>query len=150
MLVATTTSTKLTTLVIAKMRKSINRARIFEFSSFLSIYHVENMSACLKENLGFFKFFTETDSSKQKRALLENITPSQLRALSEVCNHLLTKHCKLDIGTRKKLRKKADTLKRVVTRGRNYKQKKKVINQHGKGLVALLPLIASVVGDIFK
>ena len=108
------------------------------------------MSACLKENLGFFRFFTQTDSLKQKRALLENITPSQLRALSEVCNHLLTKHCKLDIGTRKKLRKKADTLKRVVTRGKNYKQKKKVINQHGKGLVALLPLIASVVGDIFK
>merc|ERR1712212_1310726 len=94
MLVATTTSTKLTTLVTAKMRKSINRARIFEFPSFLSIYHVENMSACLKKNLGFFRFFTETDSLKQKRALLENITPSQLRALSEICNHLLTKHCK--------------------------------------------------------
>ena len=108
------------------------------------------MSACLKENLGFFKFFTETDSLKQKRALLENITPSQLRALSEICNHLLTKHCKLDIGTRKRLRKKSNILKRVVTRGRNYKQKKKVINQHGKGLIALLPLIASVVGGILK
>ena len=108
------------------------------------------MSACLKENLGFFRFFTETDSLKQKRALLENITPSQLRALSEVCNHLLTKHCKLDIGTRKRLRKKSDALKRVVTGGRNYKQKKKVVNQHGEGLIALLPLIASVVGSIIK
>ena len=132
------------------MKKSINGVRFLEFSSFLSICHAENMSACLKENLGFFKFFTETDSSKQKRALLENITPSQLRALSEICNHLLTKHCKLDIGTRKRLRKKSDILKRVVTRGRNYKQKKKVINQHGEGLIALLPLIASVVGGILK
>ena len=51
--------------------------------------------------------------------MLENINPSQLRALSEVCNHLLTKHCKLDIGTRKRLRKKSDTLKRDVIRGRN-------------------------------
>ena len=82
--------------------------------------------------------------------MLENITPSQLRALSEICNHLLTKHCKLDIETRKRLRKKSNILKRVVTRGRNYKQKKKVINQHGKGLIALLPLIASVVGGILK
>ena len=47
---------------MAKLRKSINRARLFEFSIFLPIYHVENMSACLKENLGFFKFFTETDN----------------------------------------------------------------------------------------
>ena len=82
-------------------------------------YHVL-MSACHIENLGFFNFFTGTYSLKQKRALFENITPSQLRALSEVCNHLLTKHCKLDIGTRKKLRRKVDTLK-------NYKQKKKVV-----------------------
>ena len=71
------------------MKKSINGVRFLKFSSFLSISHAENMSACLRENLGFFKFFTETDSSKQKRALLENITPSQLRALSEICNHLL-------------------------------------------------------------
>ena len=93
------------------------------------------MSACLKENLGFFKFFTETDSLKQKRALLQNITLSQLRALSKICNHLPTKHCKLGIGTRKRLRKKSDTLKRVVTRSRNYKQNKKVVNQHGVDLL---------------
>ena len=68
------------------------------------------MSTCLKENSGLFNFFTETDNLKQKRTWLENITPSQLRALSEVCNHLLTKHCKLDIGTRKKLKRKGDTL----------------------------------------
>ena len=80
-----------------------------------------------------FKFFTETDNLKQKRALSENITPIQLRELSEICNHLLTKHCKLDIGTRKKLRKKSDTLRKVVTRGRNYTQKKKVVNQYGEG-----------------
>ena len=65
--------------------------RLLGFLSLLPISHAENMSACLKENLGFFKFFTETDSLKQKRALLENITPSQLRALSKICNHLLTK-----------------------------------------------------------
>ena len=46
-----------------------------EFSLFPSICHAENISACLKENLEFFKFFTETDSLEQKRALLENIIP---------------------------------------------------------------------------
>ena len=108
------------------------------------------MSDCLKENLGFFKFFTNTDSQKQKRTLLKNITPSQLRALSEVCNHLLTKHCKLSSRTRRKLRKKVGTLKRVAVKGHNYKTKKKVVTQHGKGLLALLPTLLSVVGGILK
>ena len=73
----TTTATRASTtiLLMTTMKKSINRVRLLEFSSFLSIYHAENISACLKENLGFFKFFTEKDSLKQKRALLENITP---------------------------------------------------------------------------
>ena len=66
----------------------------------------------------------------QKRVLLENITPSQLRVLSETCDYLPIKHCDLDIETRKNSRKKVDTLKRVVTRLKNYKQKKKLVNQH--------------------
>ena len=110
----------------------------------------ENMSDCVKENLGFFKFFTETDSQKQKRALLKNISPSQLRALSEVCYHLLTKHCKLSSRTRKKLKRKVNTLKRVAVKGHNYKAKKKVVTQHGKGLIALLPALLSVVGGLLK
>ena len=108
------------------------------------------MSDCLKENLGFFKFLSKTDSQKQKRALLKNITPSQLRALSEVCNHLLTKHCRLSSRTRNTLRKKVGTLKRVAIKGHNYKAKKKVVTQHGKGLIALLPALLSVVGGILK
>ena len=87
----------ITILLMTTMKKSMNRVRLLEFSSFLSICHAENMSACLKENLGFFKFFNETDSLKQKRALLENINPSQLKALSEICNNLLKNHCKIDI-----------------------------------------------------
>ena len=53
------------------------------------------MSACLKENLGFLKFFVERESEKQKTALLHNITLSKLRVL-------FTKHCKLDYLTRQR------------------------------------------------
>ena len=108
------------------------------------------MSACLKENLGFFKFFVETESEKQKRALLQNITPSQLRALSEVCNHLITKHCKIDYWTRKRLRKKVGTLKRVAIKGKNFKEKKRVVTQHDEGLLKLLPTILSAVESILN
>ena len=53
------------------------------------------MSACLKENLGFLKFFVERESEKQKTALLHNIALSKLRVL-------FTKHCKLDYLTRQR------------------------------------------------
>ena len=107
------------------------------------------MSVCLKQNLGFFKLFSETDSKKQRRALLKHITPSQLRALSEVCNHLLTKHCKLENGKRKKLRKRVNTLKRVSAVKGNYKAKKNIVSQHGKGLLKLIPAIVSALANIF-
>ena len=73
----TTTTTTITATfarLLAKVKKSNNKARHLEFSLFSSICHVEYMSACLIENSGFLKFFTETDSIKQKRAMLENIT----------------------------------------------------------------------------
>ena len=48
---------------------------------------------CMRKNILYFKLLSETDSNKQRLALLKTITPSQLRILSEVTNHLLTKHC---------------------------------------------------------
>ena len=55
-----------------------------------------NVRLVLKKILYFYKFFVESETDKQKKVLLQNITQRQLRALSEVFNHLLTKYCKLD------------------------------------------------------
>ena len=63
---------------------------------------------------------------------------------------MLTKHCKLDYWTRKRLRKKIGTLKRVAIKGKNFKEKKKVVTQHGEGLLKLLPTIVSAVESIFN
>ena len=109
----------------------------------------DRSSACLKKNILYFKLLSETDSRKQRIALLKTITPSQLRILSEVSNHLLTKHCKLNQETRKKLRKKVKVLKKVAKDTDNYKAKKKTVTQHGKGLSKLIPIIGSIVESIF-
>ena len=98
----------------------------------------------------YFKLLSETDSRKQQLALLKTITPSQLRILSEVSNHLLTKHCKLNQDTRKKLRKKLKVLKKIGTNTDNYRAKKKTVTQHGKGLAKLIPIIGSIVQSIFE
>lgn len=109
----------------------------------------ERNDICLKKNLSYFKLLSETDSNKQRLALLKTITPSQLRILSEVSNHLLTKHCKLNQETRKKLRRKLKVLKKVGKNTNNYKAKKKTVTQHGKGLSKLIPIIGSIVQSIF-
>ena len=69
---------------------------------------------------------------------------------SEACNHFITKHCKLNYWTRKKLRKKVGTLKRVAIQGKNFKEKKRVVTRHGEGLLKLLPPIVSALDSIFK
>ena len=51
---------------MTKVKKSTNGARPLEFSLFPYNCRVEYMEC---------KFFTETDNLKQKRALLESITP---------------------------------------------------------------------------
>ena len=109
----------------------------------------DRSSAYLRTNILYFKLLSETDSRKQQIALLKTITPSQLRILSEVSNHLLTKHCNLNQETRKKLRKKVKVLKKVAKDTDNYKAKKKTVTQHGKGLSKLIPIIGSIVESIF-
>ena len=108
------------------------------------------MSDCLKENLGFFKFLSQTDSQKQKKSFIEEYYSKPIESTIWSLYHLLTKHCRLSSRTRNTLRKKVGTLKRVAIKGHNYKAKKKVLTQHGKGLLALLPALLSVIGGIFK
>ena len=109
----------------------------------------DKSDVCMRKNILYFKLLSETDSNKQRLALLKTITPSQLRILSEVTNHLLTKHCNLNQETRKKLRKKLKVLKKVGKNTDNYRVKKKTVTQHGKGLAKLIPIIGSIVQSIF-
>ena len=116
---------------------------MFWFYHFYTIYHVLKMSACLKENLGFLKFFVERESEKQKTALLHNIALSKLRVL-------FTKHCKLDYLTRQRWRKKFGILKRVAINSKNFKEKKRVITQHGEEPLKSLPTIFSALESILN
>ena len=58
------------------------------------------MSNCIKRNLLFLQFLNESSDKKQIQALLKNITSDQIRAFTEICNHLICGHCKLDKDSR--------------------------------------------------
>jgi hypothetical protein len=103
----------------------------------------------LKENLSFLKLLQETESKEQRQALLETATPSQIRALSEICQHSLYGFCKLNKKTRKRLRSKVKSLKKIASPARSYKSKKERIGQYGGSFFKLLgPLLGAILPAI--
>lgn len=99
------------------------------------------MSNCLKRNLPFLQLLHDSKSNKQKQALLKHITSDQIRALDEICNHLLCGHCKLDKQSRIVLRNNVKVLEKIGSRTISYPQKKKIINQKGGGFKKIIPVI---------
>ena len=100
------------------------------------------MSNCLKRNLLFLQFLHESGDKKQIQALLKNITPDQIRAFAEICNHLICGHCKLDKDSRIFLRKNVNILKTMASLNILDATKKKIINQKGGGIfLKVIPII---------
>ena len=104
------------------------------------------MSNCLKANIPFLRLLKDTDSQKQRQALLETATPSQIRALSEICHNILRSHCKLDKASRRKLRKNRKTLEKVSSLSNSFRKKRRFVSQSGGGIfTVLLPTLLSTV-----
>ena len=104
------------------------------------------MSNCLRRNLQFLYFLNEAKDKKQINALLKNITRDQVKVFTEICNHLICGHCKIDKQDRAILRNKLTILKRVASRKNSFATKKKIINQKGSGLFkSLIPTILKTI-----
>lgn len=108
------------------------------------------MSKCLRDNLHFLKLLQETKSKSQKEALLKSATPSQIRAFSEICLHILTGNCHLSERDRKALRRKIKSLKKIASSSNTYKQKKRHINQKGGGFLKLIPILLNNILPVKK
>ena len=104
-----------------------------------------NMSKCLKRNSSFLQLLHEAKSPSQRQAILKHITPDQIRAFDEICNHILCGYCKLDKSSRLLLRKNIHTLKKISDRNISNSAKKKIINQKGGGFGKIFPVILKAI-----
>ena len=101
--------------------------------------------------LDLYQFTAEAcsvNTVKKPKILKENLTFLKLlqtRALSEICFHLLTGHCKLDKETRKRLRSKINTIQKIAPTNKSYKSKKERIGQYGG---SFLKILGSLLGAI--
>lgn len=110
---------------------------------------MSKVPSSLKENLSFLKLLQETKSNEQRQALLETATPSQIRALTEICQHTLSGYCKLDKETRKSLRSKTGILQKIASPTRTYQRKKERIGQFGGNFFKILgPLLGAILPAI--
>ena len=103
------------------------------------------MSKCLKRNLLFLQFLNDSKDKNQVQAILKTATPSQVRALTEICNHLVGGHCKLDKNSRNILKKKVVILKKVASAKKPYAVKKRFISQKGGGFLKIIPVILKAI-----
>ena len=105
----------------------------------------------LNKNVSFLKLLQETKSNQQRCALLETATPSQIRALSEICQHILTGHCKINKDNRKHLRSKANIIQKIASPIHSYKSKKRRVSQSGGAFLSILaPLLGAVLPAILS
>ena len=113
----------------------------------------------LKKNKDFIKLLCETKSGEQRKALLDTITPSQIRTISELCLNLLHGRCgEVDEPLREKLVKNQEFVRKLATEERPFARKRNLLstthqredsNQTGKGIFSfLLPVLGGVLNSI--
>ena len=111
------------------------------------------MTECMHRNLPFLQLLLDTKSDKQRRSLLKTATPSQVRALSEICHETIYGNCEIDDDCRRNLRLHVERLKAIASPELGYGQKKKRINEHsqqGGGFFSILaPILGTILPAIF-
>ena len=106
------------------------------------------MTDCMRRNLPFLQLLLDTKSDKQRRSLLKTATPSQVRALSEICHKILHGNREIDDDCRRNLRLHVERLKAIASPELSYGQKKKRINKHSQQGGEFVSILAPILGTI--
>ena len=102
----------------------------------------------MHRNLPFLQLLLDTKSDRQRRSLLKTATPSQVRALSEICHEILHGNCEIDDDCRRNLRLHIERLKAIASPELSYGQKKKRINKHSQQGGGFFSILAPILGTI--
>ena len=118
------------------------------------------MSKCLRDNLTFLTLLLQT-SERQRQQLLESATPSQVRALGEICLNICLGRFnkeinKLDSEERKEVIQNIQPVQKVASKHISFRKKRKALSrklkdQKGAGLFSvLLPLALTALPALLK
>jgi len=121
------------------------------------------MSDSVNKNQAFIKLLLDTRSDQQRQLLFDTATPSQIRALSEICLNICcgrfnNKLCKIDKTKRQQFVKDIRPIQKAASTNIPFRTKRKALsrahrevvsNQKGAGLFSiLLPLAATLLPEL--
>jgi hypothetical protein len=90
-------------------------------------------------------------NAKQRKVLLENVSPKLLKCLCECCLNVLNGNVKLTSDQKRHLSRHKKVLRTLVDRKTPVKRKRQILVQKGGFLPALLgPIISTLAGLFLK
>ena len=98
------------------------------------------MSSLLKKELGFLRLLLRT-GTKQQRALLKTIQPSQLRAIVQVVYNVLMGTRQLSPGNKKLMQRYKRIIRRFVSKELSPEQRKRILLKYFQYLKPALALV---------
>lgn len=100
------------------------------------------VSQKLAKNIHFIGLLgSKNPNKKQKKALLDTINKTQINAIGELTGNLLNGRYNVPKSVLKKLSKDKDSLYALADKKKPISKKKKILEQKGGFLGALLPLL---------
>ncbi len=106
------------------------------------------MSKVTKQNRSFLTFLLETQSSVQKKLLLQNITPPQLKALTEIIYNLLHSDITLSKDKLTKLKKYKSALRSLADKSVSVKQKKNILQRSIPAITLVLQFVSPLLKSL--
>lgn len=103
------------------------------------------MNSLIKKENDFLRLLLTT-SDKQRKALLQTIERSQLRAIVQIAYNLLVGYHPLPEKDKKKLEKRKDVIRQFVSRGISLKTRKALLLKYYK---YILLFINAIKGQLF-
>lgn len=108
------------------------------------------MSHSVKNHADFLKVLASC-SPKQRKALMQNVSPSLLKCLCECCLNVLKGNVKLTTTQKQSLSRHRKVLREMSDRKVPVKRKKRIVVQKGGFLPLLLkPILSTLAGILLK
>ena len=87
--------------------------------------------------------------AKYRSMLIKHAPNSVIQCIAECCHNVLKGNVPLSESQKRSLHSKREHLRQVASKSVPIPEKRKILNQKGGFLPALIPIIASVLGNIF-
>jgi hypothetical protein len=110
------------------------------------------MSHYLRTNLPFLKLVASIKKSATRREILEALSNDETfqKALREIAKNTVRGAIKLSPSDIKKLKTHKGTIKSLSKKRLSANRKKKLISQSGGFLPILIPIVASLIGELIR